>query len=67
MVLPECIFSNTSKNIEEICRLLCSYDKQRLEKEAKINHEEAKKYLIDKIKKNRNDLISKVVLHIAEK
>jgi glycosyltransferase involved in cell wall biosynthesis len=38
------IFSNTRKNIDEICEILKSYDKETMDKQAKRNYEESKKY-----------------------
>ncbi|MBR3865711.1 MAG: glycosyltransferase family 4 protein [Clostridia bacterium] len=61
LILPECIFSNTSSNIDEICALLKSYDTERMEKESRRNHEESKIYLINNIKKRRNDLLDTLV------
>lgn len=38
------IFSNTRKNIDEICEILKSYGKETMDKQAKRNYEESKKY-----------------------
>lgn len=38
------IFSNTKNNIDEICEILNSFDKETMTKQAKRNYEEAKKY-----------------------
>lgn len=41
---PEFIFSNTQKNIKEICKILEGFDKETMLKQAKRNYEESKKY-----------------------
>ncbi|MGY3815705.1 glycosyltransferase [Globicatella sulfidifaciens] len=38
------IFSNTRKNIDEICEILKSFDKETMTKQATRNYEESKKY-----------------------
>lgn len=61
LIQPACIFSNTNRNIDEICDLLLSYTPERMEQEAKRNHEESKKYLITDIEKRRNDFLKSFV------
>ena len=61
LILPECIFSNTSRNIDEICTLLRAYTLERMEAEARRNHTESKTYLIDSIRKRRNELLDALV------
>lgn len=61
LILPECIFSNTNRNIDEICALLLSYTPERMEKEAVRNHAESKKYLVESIEKRRNDFLANFV------
>lgn len=49
------IFSNTKKNIDEICCILRSFDKKNMLEQAKRNFEEAKKYdkqVIEERRKN---------------
>ena len=41
---PKFIFSNTSKNIEEIIEILKSFDQEVMLEQAKRNYEESKKY-----------------------
>ena len=64
LILPECIFSNTNRNIDEICELLLSYTPERMEKEARRNHSEASIYLIENIKKRRNMLLDQVISEV---
>lgn len=64
LILPECIFSNTGRNIDEICDLLLSYDAARMEREARRNHAESATYLIGNIKKRRNLLLDQVVSEV---
>lgn len=48
------LFSNTKKNIQEICAILLSFDKDKMIEQAKINYKESKKYdkkIIDKRRK----------------
>ena len=40
----EFIFSNTRKNIDEICKIVKSFDKKMMSRQAKRNYEESKKY-----------------------
>lgn len=40
----EFIFSNTRKNIDEICKILMCFDKETMLNQAKRNYEESKKY-----------------------
>lgn len=61
LILPECIFSNTNRNIDEICALLLSYTPERMEREACRNHAESKKYLVTSIEKRRNDFLESFV------
>lgn len=49
------IFSNTKRNIEEICQILNSFDEDTLLAQAKRNYEEAKKYDKEIIEKRRRD------------
>ena len=64
LIAPECIFSNTASNIDEICELLRSYTPERMEQEARRNHENSKKYLIDHIKRRRNQLLDALVSEV---
>lgn len=64
LIQPECIFSNTNRNIEEICELLQSYTPERMEREACRNHAEASIYLIENIKKRRNMLLDQLILEV---
>lgn len=49
------IFSNTKKNIDEICEILKSFDKESMTKQAKRNYEEAKKYDKNIIEERRRE------------
>lgn len=51
------IFSNTSSNIQEICDLLLSMDKEQMKADALRNHCESKTYEIGKIKLRRDHLL----------
>lgn len=64
LIPPECIFSNTNRNIDEICALLLSYTPERMEREACRNHAEASVYLIENIKKRRNMLLDQVISEV---
>lgn len=64
LILPDRIFSNTTKNIDEICALLRDYTQERMEQEACRNFEESKIYLIENIKKRRNDLLDKLISEV---
>lgn len=55
----EYIFSNTNKNIEEICDILKKFDKQAMEIQAKRNYFEAKKYDSNIIEKRRNEFFKR--------
>lgn len=55
------IFSNTRKNIDEICKILNSFDKDVLLKQAKRNYDESKKYDKNVIKKRRREFFIKFV------
>ena len=61
LIIPERIFSNTKRNIDEICTLLKAYDSQRMEEDAKRNFYEAKQYVIEKITERRNLLLDKLI------
>ena len=50
---PEFIFSNTRKNIDEICEILKSYDKKTMLVQAKRNFNESKNYDKEVIEKRR--------------
>lgn len=54
----DCIFSNTKKNIDEICSILNGFSKEVMEKQAIRNFEEAKKYNREIIEKRRGDFIN---------
>lgn len=55
----EFIFSNSSKNIDEICELLLSLDAQTMIEQAKRNYNEAKKYDKEIIEKRREHFLKK--------
>lgn len=48
------IFTNTKRNIDEICEILKSFDKETMSKQAKRNFEESKKYDKEVIEKRRS-------------
>jgi len=54
---PEYIFSNTKKNIDEICNILQSFTKEKMIVQAKRNYEEAKKYDKQLIEKRRRQFL----------
>jgi len=54
---PEYIFSNTSKNIDEICSILQSFTKEKMIMQAKRNYEEAKKYDKEIIEERRRQFL----------
>jgi glycosyltransferase involved in cell wall biosynthesis len=56
---PEFIFTNTRKNIDEICKMLKSFNKQSMLIQAKRNYEESKKYDRSIIEKRRGDFFLK--------
>lgn len=64
LILPECIFSNTNRNIDEICALLLSYTPERMEREARRNHAQACTYLIENIETRRNSFLDNFVSEI---
>lgn len=49
------IFSNTKKNIDEIIKILKSFDKETLTKQARRNYEESKKYDKNVIEERRRN------------
>lgn len=53
------IFSNTKRNIEEICSILRKFTKETMIQQATRNFEEAKKYNQDIIEKRRRDFFDK--------
>ncbi len=61
LIIPERVFSNTNKNIDEICKLLKGFSKDVMLKDADRNFYEAKKYFIEKITEKRNSMLDKVV------
>lgn len=54
---PDFIFSNTRKNIDEICSILKSFSIEVMKKQAKRNYEEAKKYDKEIIEKRRRKFL----------
>lgn len=50
---PEYIFSNTRRNIDEICNILQSFNKDTMRTQAKRNYAEAKKYDKEVIEERR--------------
>lgn len=54
---PEYIFSNTKKNIDEICSILQSFTKEKMIVQAKRNYEEAKKYDKQLIEERRKQFL----------
>lgn len=54
----EFIFSNTTKNIEEICNLLKSFDKETMLEQSKKNYLESKKYDKKSIEQRRKSFFS---------
>lgn len=55
------IFSNTRKNIDEICKIILSYNKRVMIEQAKRNFNEAKKYQENIIEEKRNAFYRKFV------
>jgi glycosyltransferase involved in cell wall biosynthesis len=51
---PKFIFSNTRRNIREICNILQSLDQDTMKVQAQRNFEESKKYETDAIEDRRN-------------
>lgn len=51
------IFSNTRKNIDEICHILKFFDKNTMSKQTKRNYEESKKYDRDVIEERRRTFL----------
>ena len=58
----EFIFSNTRKNIDEICKIVKSFDKKTMSRQAKRNYEESKKYDKKVIEKRRKDFFEEFKL-----
>ena len=54
---PEYVFSNTKKNIDEICSILKSFTKEKMITQAKRNYNEAKKYDKEIIEKRRRQFL----------
>lgn len=54
---PEYIFSNTKKNIDEICSILQTFTKEKMIVQAKRNYEEAKKYDKQLIEERRRQFL----------
>lgn len=54
----ECIFSNTKRNIDEICSILEQFSEEVLVKQAIRNFEEAKKFKPEIIEKRRSDFLN---------
>ena len=64
-LLPsERIFSNSNKNIKEICDLLKTYSQSSMESDARRNFYEAKNYTIEKITEKRNEILDELVRSI---
>ena len=53
------IFSNTKKNLNEICEILKFFNKETMTKQAKRNYEESKKYDKNVIEQRRRDFFKK--------
>ncbi|EJM6075230.1 glycosyltransferase family 4 protein [Enterococcus faecalis] len=66
LIVPERIFSNSNKNIDEICDLLKGFSKEKLEKDAKRNFYESKKYVTSKITERRNALLDDLTKEVQE-
>lgn len=67
LIIPERVFSNTNKNIDEICKLLKEFSKEVMLEDANRNFYEAKKYLIEIITEKRNSMLNKVVESVHNK
>ena len=67
LIIPERVFSNTNKNIDEICKLLKGFSKEVMLKDANRNFYEAKKYSIEIITEKRNCMLDKVVESVYKK
>lgn len=67
LIIPERVFSNTNKNIDEICKLLKGFSKEVMLEDANRNFYEAKKYLIEIITEKRNSMLNKVVESVHNK
>jgi glycosyltransferase involved in cell wall biosynthesis len=64
-LLPsERIFSNSRNNINEICTLLLSLDKEKMKEDAYRNYNESKKYVIENTKRKRNEIFNLVIENI---
>ena len=59
------IFSNTRKNIDEICSILKSFDKKTMMNQAARNFEEAKKYDKSIIENRRNEFLRQFIAYSA--
>ena len=57
----EFIFSNTSKNVDEICQLLTNFSKEKMLTEAKRNFQESIQYKITNIEKRRNEMLDMIL------
>ena len=66
LIIPERVFSNTNKNIDEICKLLKGFSKEVMLEDANRNFYEAKKYVINKITRRRNTLLDEIVKEVKE-
>lgn len=58
----EFIFSNTRKNIKEICNILLKFNKNIMEEQAKRNYKESKKYSKEIIENRRQNFFEKFSL-----
>lgn len=67
LILPERVFSNTNRNIDEICELLKGFSKEKMEQDANRNFYEAKQYVISKITERRNALLNELLKEVKEK
>jgi glycosyltransferase involved in cell wall biosynthesis len=64
-LLPsERVFSNGRNNINEICTLLLSLDKEKMKEDAYRNYNESKKYVIENTKRKRNEIFNLIIENI---
>lgn len=57
----ECIFSNTNKNIEEICDIIIKLDMENMLSQSERNYKESKKYSKEIIEKRRKIIFKEFV------
>jgi glycosyltransferase involved in cell wall biosynthesis len=62
----EFIFSNTNKNIDEICRILKMFDKNIMMQQAKKNYDESKKYDKGIIEERRKKFFGEFVVSLKQ-